>query len=217
MNMTSASTPREPPIPPSAPAQVEQALTPEAAARLCAALRDLLWLMLYVTLMRLLGYRIRREASLRTAPRRMPAAPPIATALPKPRQQHRYIDRQMCLELLARINADLAPASVAPSPTLAAALPRPIIRRAQAAPPSKPAPSSAATILLHPRHPYRLALAPSASRKNAFSPSAFARSNRYDTRTKTLTQSAQQGRASHPVSCARIASNSSRRAWLTTG
>jgi hypothetical protein len=65
--MTIAANFRETPIPPPQPDQPD--LTPQAAAGLCAAMRDLVWLAIYVTVMRLLGYRIRRPVSRRAYPR----------------------------------------------------------------------------------------------------------------------------------------------------
>jgi hypothetical protein len=109
---------------------------------MCAALLDLLWLSLYVTLMRLLGYRIRRVRAARATP---PAAHPRTQVQPsapaRPRRTHRYIDREMCLGLLARIDRAVTPASTQPSAVPAAApagnppLPR-AASRPQTAPPS---------------------------------------------------------------------------------
>jgi hypothetical protein len=99
-----------------------------------AALLDLLWLMLYVTVMRLLGYRIRRAPSPRATARTALASTPIPAAPAKPRRTHRYIDRQMCLDLLAGINSAVTPATPPATPQAAKPPrpPAPIIRRALA-------------------------------------------------------------------------------------
>jgi hypothetical protein len=87
---------------------------PEGAARARAAMLKLIWLTLYVTLMRLLGYRIRRDRTPPAAPA-APASPrPIQSAPRRPRQKHRYLDRDMALAMLADINAALTPAGAEP-------------------------------------------------------------------------------------------------------
>jgi hypothetical protein len=145
-----------------------------------AALLDLLWLALYVTVMRMLGYRIRREAT-RTAPApRQPAqtnaAQPSAPA--KPRRKHRYIDRQMCLDLLASIDRQVA--AVAPQQSPA---PQIIIRRPAAHHPH----AGAYTVTLGNTATRVLPLGkPPDPSKRAQHPNAFARPFRYDVRTKGI-------------------------------
>jgi hypothetical protein len=135
--MPSASTLRDPSIPPAPPAQPN--LTPEVAEGIRVAIFKLLWLSLYVAFMRLLGYRIRRDR----APRAAPAAPlsprPANAAPPAPRCQHRYLDRTTALAMLADINAACAPLSSQP-PAPAAATPRAPRARHSIRP--APAPSS---------------------------------------------------------------------------
>jgi hypothetical protein len=131
VNMMPALPLREPPIPP--PATAPQGAGCEAVA---AALSRLLWLAVYVTVMRLLGYRFRRQRGPRA-----PAATRAYTALPtppaapaKPRRQHLYLDRQMFLSVLASINttvraanaaaADAAPPPSAPAPPAAQTPPK---------------------------------------------------------------------------------------------
>jgi hypothetical protein len=171
--MLPASTLWEAAIP--TPATDEPMLAPESAAAatlaaLGVALRALLRLAFYLATMRLLGYRIRREAAPRAArpSRPRPAGPAIP---PQPRRKHLYIDRDMCLGVLAGIDAAFAaalPAPVGASTPVAAAksLPRPprAIRRPRAAAP-RTARVSPHTIRLKPRpHP------PPASKRQAIAP-----------------------------------------------
>jgi hypothetical protein len=138
--MIDASSPSDPPILPP-PAAADGAPACASAARLCAAIRKLVWLSIYITIMRLLGYTIPRQA-IRAATRPAPAPAPAAAASaepPAPRRPHRHIDRQMCLDLLAGINAEFGAPNAAPAPSSAAPLgagPVPHARPARALPPS---------------------------------------------------------------------------------
>jgi hypothetical protein len=122
--MTVTVIPGEPSIPPPAAAQLD--LTPEAEARIHAALLRLVWLAFYVAFMRLLGYRIRRPArpNRATPPRRQTAASRPAPA--QPRRQHRYIDREACAALLAGINQQVAAANPQPPAACGPAAPSPL-------------------------------------------------------------------------------------------
>lgn len=147
VNMPATLTLREPPIPPP---PAEPPLTPEVAAGLRAALRQLIRLLIYLAIMRLRGYRIRREPSVR-APHPTPAAPPTPTATvlptpaapPTPRRHHLYIDRQHCLDMLAGINARFAAIRPQPANATPPALP-PLPARAPSPAPARPASPRAA-------------------------------------------------------------------------
>jgi hypothetical protein len=151
MNMSSELPLREAPIPPPPPA-AEPPLTDEAADRIHAALLNLLWLAVYLAVMRLFGYRLSRPA--RQAPRAKSPAPaehpPIQTAPPakRPRTAARTIDRAMCLAMFERINAAVAtprpPAAPQPESAAVPAAPsaRPHARPARPAHPRRRAPIS---------------------------------------------------------------------------
>jgi hypothetical protein len=89
---------------------------------MAAALRRLLRLMLYVTLMRLLGYRIRRDQTRSKSPT-APGRIVTPTAPLRPRKKHRYLDRQMCLDALADINAAFSAAAPPTTPAHSSAKP----------------------------------------------------------------------------------------------
>jgi hypothetical protein len=145
--MASAASAGEPKIPP---------LPPQAdRAAMGAALCRLLWLATWLTLMRLLGYRLSRHRARPAAPRpaRIPVAPAsLASPRRKPRK-HRSIDRRLCLTMLANINTKVAaaqaPAGASPIPrrpalrpvhrALPAPRPRSIAVVLPATPPSQPA------------------------------------------------------------------------------
>jgi hypothetical protein len=128
--MQPASTLGETPIPPSPPAEGQrepapgsqatapQAITPEAAAGVHAALMRLVWLYLYVTIMGLFGYRMRRQRNKRTLPANPPAQPRATSpaAQKQPRKKHKYLDRDMVLGVFAGINSDLGAAIAKPVP-----------------------------------------------------------------------------------------------------
>jgi hypothetical protein len=137
--MLPASTLREPPIPP--PQADQPNLMPEGADRIAAAIHSLLRLVLFLTVMRLFGYRLSRAP--RTTPRPAAAAPPAPTPAPlqpstpaAPRRPHRTINRQMCLDMLAGINSAVAathpqptaslPSESAPDPVAPSGQPEPI-------------------------------------------------------------------------------------------
>ena len=164
MKMQPAHTLREPQIPPPHdPAIAGRPRTPESQIRTLAALRSLVWLTLYVTIMRLLGYRIARDPTPRPArPAPTQAQPPIPPHLThaNPRRKHRYLDRAMCLNLLSSINQDFTPASPAPAQP-AAPTPAPAAPHPRAASPPRyphPAPPPPRTPAIIP--PARLARAP---------------------------------------------------------
>jgi hypothetical protein len=125
-------------VPAEAEREPASALTPEKLAGIQAALLRLLRLALYVALMTLLGYRIRRPRS-RRAP--LPATlrtlrPQHSAAPPTPPRHHRYLDRDLCLATLAGIDTQVAalfPASAAPPQPVEATTPaaRPPIAASQ--------------------------------------------------------------------------------------
>jgi hypothetical protein len=90
VNMPATLTLREPPIPPP---PAEPPLTPEVAAGLRAALRQLIRLLIYLAIMRLRGYRIRREPSVR-APHPPPPPPPTH---PLPPARHPPASDEPCV------------------------------------------------------------------------------------------------------------------------
>jgi hypothetical protein len=120
------------PLPPPL-VTAEPTLAPNAAACARAALLRLLRLVLYVSTMLLLGYRIPRlrGRAARSAPRSSQPAQATPAALAAPRRKHPTIDRQMCLEALAGINSAFA-ASIPAAP--AHPVPPPIAPRPTAAP-----------------------------------------------------------------------------------
>jgi hypothetical protein len=120
------------------------------------ALLDLVWLMFYLTIMRLLGFRLSRQrprpnpnpnSNLGPKPTPAPAgvtpSGPVFAAPAKPRCRHRIIDRQMCIEALVRINGAFAPNAEAAPAEPAQAAPCPPVQashpRACSAPWSEPA------------------------------------------------------------------------------
>jgi hypothetical protein len=127
MKMPTAAPLGKPPIPPPPqPAPAE----PDRAA-IVAALYRLLILATWLTLMRLLGYRLSRnraKAPARTRTHTPAATAPTPARAANPRRKHRTIDRQLCVAMLAGINTQFAaaqPPAIAQSPTPRRAASRP--------------------------------------------------------------------------------------------
>jgi hypothetical protein len=119
MKMASAAPLGKLPIPaPPQPAPAE----PDRAA-IVAALYRLLVLATWLTLMRLLGYRLSRnraKAPARTRTHSPAATAPTSARAANPRRKHRTIDRQLCVAMLAGINTQFAaaqPPAITQSPT----------------------------------------------------------------------------------------------------
>jgi nucleoid-associated protein YgaU len=134
--MASAASVGETRIPlhsPHAPAQADR-------AALLASLYRLIWLATWLTLMRLLGYRLTRHRVKSVAPSPTPGP---AARLASPRRKHRKhrtIDRQRCIAMLAGINTQFAAQAPADPSPLAR---RPVSRPAHRAPAEPRQPSIA--------------------------------------------------------------------------
>jgi hypothetical protein len=144
--MPSANAPRETsnPTPPGSQTTELGASCADPAAAL-AALAKLIVLALYLQIMALLGYKLRRIRHNRPAPRT--TARPQPHAPRRPRRKQKYIDRDACLAMLAE--ADQACTAARPTQPTAPAAPIAHPPRRPAAPHPRPV---ASTILLRRHH-----------------------------------------------------------------
>jgi hypothetical protein len=166
--MPSANAPRETsnPTPPGAQTTELGASCADPAAAL-AALAKLIVLALYLQIMALLGFKLRRIR--RPSPASRAAAHPRTRASRRPRRTHKYIDRDACLAMLAEANQACTAARPTQPTAPAASIAHPPRR------PAAPHPRPVASTILPRRHHAPPTHTRPSLQKPAPSPHAYAR------------------------------------------